>query len=60
MTRQSPVADEAWQFVDYAVPTDITDDQAEVYFRWGIGPTDGSLGQAGWNIDDIQVTGDPI
>ncbi|MEA3225848.1 MAG: hypothetical protein U9Q07_07835, partial [Planctomycetota bacterium] len=57
---QTAVSDEAWQFVDYAVPTDIADDRTEVYFRWGIGPTDGSLAHAGWNIDDIQVTGDPI
>ncbi len=54
------VLDEAWQFVEYVVPAEVADDQAQVYFRWGIGPTDGSLNSAGWNIDDIQVTGDPM
>jgi len=57
---QSAVLDNAWQFVDYAVPADIADDLMEVYFRWGIGPTDNSVTNAGWNIDDVQVTGDSI
>ncbi len=57
---QSAVLDDAWQFVDYVVPADIGDDRMEVYFRWGIGPTDNSVTNAGWNIDDVQVTGDPI
>ena len=56
---ETAVLDDAWQFADYAVPADIADNQAEIYFRWGIGPTDGSLNNAGWNIDDVQVTGDP-
>jgi len=54
------VLDEAWQFVDYVVPAGIADNRPNVYFRWGIGPTDGSLNNAGWNIDDVQITGDPI
>jgi len=54
------VLDDKWQFVDYVVPADIGDNQTEVYFRWGIGPTDSSLNHAGWNIDDVQITGDPI
>jgi len=59
-TGSSHVSDEAWQSVDYAVPPSVTDGQATVYFRWGIGPTDESITYPGWNIDDVHVTGDPI
>ena len=59
----SHVSDEAWRFVEYAVPSSVADGSAEggtVYFRWGIGPTDDSVTYPGWNIDDVQVTGDRI
>ena len=59
-TGLSHVSDEAWQSVDYAVLPSIGDGQAMVYFRWGIGPTDESVTYPGLNIDDVQVTGDPI
>ena len=59
-TGFSHVSDQAWQFVEYAVPGAIADDQPTVYFRWGLGPTDDSVTYPGWNIDDVQVTGDPI
>ncbi|HCO93960.1 MAG TPA: hypothetical protein DIU00_08425 [Phycisphaerales bacterium] len=59
-TGSSHVSDDTWQTVDYAVPSSITDGQATVYFRWGIGPTDDSVTCPGWNIDDVQVTGDAI
>lgn len=60
MTGQSAIRDDAWKFINYAIPPYVADNQATVYFRWGIGPTDGSQNHAGWNIDDVQVTGDPI
>jgi len=59
-TGLSHVSDDAWQSVDYAVPSAIADDQPTVYFRWGIGPTDESVTYPGWNIDDVRVTGDRI
>jgi hypothetical protein len=59
-TEQAPVRDDAWQFVSYAVPASVADDQPVVYFHWGLGPTDASAINGGWNIDDVQVTGDPI
>jgi hypothetical protein len=59
-TGLSHVSDDAWQSVDYAVPSSVADGQPMVYFRWGIGPTDESITYAGWNIDDVQVTGDRI
>jgi len=54
------ISDETWQFVEYPAPADIVDDQATVYFRWGLGPTDDSVTAPGWNIDDVQVTGEPL
>ncbi len=59
-TDQAPVRDEAWQFVTYRVPASLADDQPAVYFRWGLGPTNASAINGGWNIDDVQVTGDSI
>jgi subtilisin family serine protease len=59
-TGYSHVSDNAWQNVDYAVPSSVADDQPTVFFRWGIGPTDESVTYPGWNIDNVQVTGDPI
>ena len=56
----SHISDEDWQFVEYAVTSSIADGQPTVYFRWGIGPTDDSVTYPGWNIDDVQVTGDRI
>ena len=56
----SHVSDESWQFVEYAVPSSVAAGQPTVYFRWGIGPTDDSVTYPGWNIDDVQVTGDRI
>jgi hypothetical protein len=57
---QSHVSDRAWQYVEYAVPAGIAEGHATVYFRWGLGPTDDSVAYPGWNIDDVQVTGDPV
>jgi len=56
----SHISDDAWQYVEYTVQGSISADQPTVYFRWGIGPTDESVTYAGWNIDDVQVTGDPL
>jgi len=56
----SHISENAWGFVEYAVPSAVADGQATVYFRWGLGPTDDTVTYSGWNIDDVQVTGDPI
>jgi len=57
-TGYAHIDDGAWQFVEYTVPSAVADGQATVYFRWGMGPTDDSVTYAGWNIDDVQITGD--
>jgi len=31
--------------------------QPAVRFRWGMGPTDGSVTYCGWNVDDVQIWG---
>ncbi len=59
-TGQFHVSDDGWQFVEYTVPQEIGDDQPKVFFRWGMGPTDDFVTCPGWNIDDVQVTGNPI
>jgi subtilisin family serine protease len=59
-TGYSHISDSLWQLVEYAVPASVADNQPTVYFRWGIGPTDDSVTYPGWNIDDVQVTGDTI
>jgi subtilisin family serine protease len=58
VSGRSHISDNAWQFVEYAVPPAVGDGQATLYFRWGLGPTDDSVVYPGWNIDDVQVTGD--
>jgi hypothetical protein len=55
---KSPFLDTAWQFVSYAVPATLGDNQPTVYFRWGLGPTNASVNYGGWKVDDVQVTGD--
>ncbi|UCC99411.1 MAG: S8 family serine peptidase [Phycisphaerales bacterium] len=56
----SHISDQAWQLVEYAVPAAVADGQPAVYFRWAMGPTDDSVTYPGWNIDDVQITGDRI
>jgi subtilisin family serine protease len=59
-TGASHVSDDNWQLVEYAVPAGIAEGQAQVYFRWGLGPTDDLITYPGWNLDDVQVVGDKI
>lgn len=48
------ISDSSWQLVEYSLAA-VADDQATVYVRWGMGPTDGGLTFPGWNIDDVQI-----
>lgn len=52
----APIADTAWvqQSLDIA---SVADNQATVYLRWGMGPTDSSVTYPGWNIDDVEIWG---
>ena len=60
VSGRSHISDDTWQFVEYVVPPAVGDGQATLYFRWGLGPTDDSVVYPGWNIDDVQVTGDQV
>ncbi len=52
----STVSDSSWVLKTYSLSSSA-DNQATVYVRWGMGPTDGSTTYPGWNIDDVQVWG---
>jgi hypothetical protein len=56
----SHISDDSWRLVEYDVPAGVAEGRPEVYFRWGIGPTDETVSYPGWNIDDVQITGDNI
>lgn len=49
--------DRAWvpQVLDISAHAD---QQATVYLRWSMGPTDGSGEFEGWNIDDVEIFGE--
>ena len=53
------ITDSSWQFLDYDISS-IADNQPTVYIRWGYKITGGALAYSGWNIDDMQIIGDPI
>lgn len=53
------ISDDDWRYQQYDVSA-VADEQATVYIRWGMGPTDGSVTYPGWNIDDVSVTGVPV
>jgi len=44
--------------VEYDISA-VADGQPTVYIRWVMGPTDGSVRYCGWNIDDVELLGDP-
>ena len=48
------VDDTGWQQEIFDISA-VADNQATVYIRWGMGPTDGSVTYAGWNLDDVRV-----
>jgi hypothetical protein len=52
-TGQS-ISETAWSLQTYDIAA-IADNQPTVYFRWGMGTTDGSVVFSGWNIDDVEI-----
>lgn len=50
----STVTDSTWNLQSIDISA-YADDQPEVYLRWTLGPTDGSVTFAGWYIDDVQI-----
>ncbi|MBK8092785.1 MAG: choice-of-anchor D domain-containing protein [Verrucomicrobiaceae bacterium] len=55
----SSFTDTSWTYFEYDISA-VADDQPTVFVRWVIGPTDGSVTYAGWNLDDIVLLGDTI
>lgn len=52
----STIADTSWTQVEYDIAS-VADEQATVYLKWTIGPTDSIWTFAGWNIDDVEIWG---
>ncbi len=50
--------DPAWTFMSYDISA-WADNQATVYVRFDMGPTDGSVTYCGWNIDNFNIRGSP-
>ncbi len=55
----SHIQDSAWSLQEIDISA-IADNQATVYIRWGIGPTDSSWKYSGWNIDDVEIKGNVL
>ena len=51
----SAISESAWSLQTYTIPA--ADNKPTVYFRWGMGTTDGSVTYPGWNIDDVEILG---
>lgn len=50
------ITDSSWMLQTIDIST-VADNQPTVYLRWGLGTTDNNRHYAGWNIDDVIVTG---
>jgi hypothetical protein len=50
----SAVSDSSWQPQAFDISA-IANNEASVYVRWGMGPTDSNLTYPGWNLDDVEV-----
>lgn len=55
----SHIEDSSWTLQTFDISA-IADNQPTVYIRWGMGTTDSSWQYSGWNIDDVEITGDII
>ncbi|MFT5526729.1 MAG: subtilisin family serine protease, partial [Pirellulaceae bacterium] len=54
--QDGSITDFNWITQEFDI-SDVADNQPEVYVRWRLGTTDGSVTYAGWNIDDVVVSG---
>lgn len=50
----SAINESSWSLQSINISA-VADNQATVYVRWGLGPTDGSVTYQGWNIDDVEI-----
>ncbi len=54
----SEITDENWQEVEYDI-SNVADDQETVYIRWGYEVLERAYPYSGWNIDDVELWGNP-
>jgi hypothetical protein len=54
----SSFSESSWSQQTYDLSA-VADGAATVYVRWSMGPTDGSVTYPGWNIDDVEIWGEP-
>jgi formylglycine-generating enzyme required for sulfatase activity len=57
-TRRTEIADERWQIVEYDISS-IADGHNTVYIRWSYKILPEAYPYSGWNIDDIELWGNP-
>ncbi|MBN1318538.1 MAG: pilus assembly protein [Anaerolineales bacterium] len=53
------VADTSWQEMIFDISS-VADHQTTVYIRWVMGTSDGGWNYSGWNIDDVEITGNQV
>ncbi|MBN1425931.1 T9SS type A sorting domain-containing protein [Candidatus Fermentibacteria bacterium] len=53
-TNPAEITDQSWVAQELDISA-MADNQATVYVRWTMGPTDEGWTYCGWNIDDIQI-----
>ncbi|MHC5122873.1 MAG: S8 family serine peptidase [Planctomycetota bacterium] len=54
--NDNKVTDSNWSLQTFDLSS-VADNQATVYIRWGMGPTNNNHNYSGWNIDDVMLTG---
>ncbi len=55
----SGAADDAWRRMEYEIGP-VADQQATVYVRWGHQTLASPTAYSGWNLDDIEILGEPV
>jgi hypothetical protein len=58
-TGYSGAADDAWRRMEYEIGP-VADQQAAVYVRWGHQTLASPTAYSGWNLDDIEILGEPV
>jgi hypothetical protein len=58
-TGYSGAADDAWRRMEYEIGP-VADQQATVYVRWGHQTLASPTAYSGWNLDDIEILGEPV
>lgn len=58
-TGYSGAADDAWRRMEYEIGP-VADQQPTVYVRWGHQTLASPTAYSGWNLDDIEILGEPV